>query len=334
MNLASRKQRGFVLAATLWMLAIVAIGAAYFAERVSKAADLVLQSRKNTEVLIDLANTRAEILFRIGTTSLSLYGLGTGPKDSIALDNRPYRGAGSSIVRLQDNRGLLNLNIVGDDRLYRFLGVLNVPAETRGRLIDTLRDYIDEDHLKRLNGAEDAEYAAQKLPPPRNELLSTPYEARSIIGWRNLPQLWEGDRLPNLTTISTSVALNPNTAPWEVLATLPGITNEIAQAMIARRSKEPFVNESQIAALSGGSSQQLIMQLIPLPSDSVRVIQSAPGLPWALQYNISLTPNSDQGPWRVDYHYKTKLPYRDDKIQEIPQLPRRTALPADLLAPF
>jgi len=333
-NSQSAAQQGFVLVLTLWILAIVTIAATYLAERVNRALDLARQSRQNTQILIDLADTRAEILFRLGTTHMSVYGLGQGPDDSIYLDNRFYQGVGKDIVRLQDNRGLVNLNAVSDDRLHRLLGLLDIPAEQRGRMIDTLRDYTDDDNLKRLNGAEEPEYAALNLPPPRNDRLLTPFEPQRILGWREVRLLWDDDRLPNLTTTSTSVALNPNTAPWPVLATLPGVTNEIAQAMITKRQLMPFTSGDQVAAMIGIPPQELFLQIIVLPSDSVRVTQSAPGLPWALQYNVSLTPNGDLAPWRIDYYYKTRLTYKNDKVPNIPKLPPRSTIPLPLTPPF
>lgn len=323
-----------MLAMTLWILAGIAIAAGYFAERVQRALELAQQSQQNTQALVEIANTRAEILFRLGTTPLSLYGLGTAPSGSILLDGRPYRGEGGGIVRLQDNRGLLNLNIVSDERLNRLLGTLDIPAAQRSAMIDALHDYTDNDNLRRLNGAEEPEYLASGLPPPRNEKLITPYEPRNVIGWRDRPQLWQDNRLPSLTTTSTSVALNPNTAPWQVLATLPGATAESAQAIIVRRQLEPFSSADQLAALLGVPSEQLLFQIITLPADSIRVTQSASGLPWALQYNVSLTPMSARAPWRIDYFYKIGVSYKDDKFEEIPFLPPRAALPATLPSPF
>ena len=326
MKFSPRHQGGFVLVLTLWVLAITTVAASYFSERVARVVELARQSRQNVQAWIDLADTRAEILFRIGTVPITVNGLGVG-SDAIALDDRPYRGLGTSVVRLQDNRGLLNLNIVDDDRLHRFLGVLGIPGDQRARMIDTLRDYIDEDNFRRLNGAEEKDYAEQGLPPPRNSRLLTPWEAQRIISWRDKPQLWEKGQLAALTTTSFSVALNPNTAPWQVLATLPGVTNEIAQAMISRRRLQPIVSVDQVAALSGTSSQQLVFQIITLPSDAIRITQTAPGLPRALQYNVSLTPNGEHAPWRIDYYTQTGFTYRDDKIEEIPELPPRLATP-------
>lgn len=127
-------QRGFVLVATLWVMVIVAIAAAYFSDRVARSVELAQQSQQNTRALIDMADTRAEILYRLGTSSLTEYGLGRG-EPTIALDNRPYKGAGDTFLKLQDTRGLLNLNYPDGERLQRFLGLLGIPASQRSRMI-------------------------------------------------------------------------------------------------------------------------------------------------------------------------------------------------------
>jgi general secretion pathway protein K len=311
-------QRGFALALTLWVLATILVAAAIFSNRVREAVSLAHRQQQNTEAMLDIAASQAEILFRLGVTPMSTYGLGTQPEGkSIVLDNRPYRGVGNTTVQLQDDRGLLNLNIVTDDRLLRFLAIVDVPPDQRGVLVDTLRDYIDADSLKRINGAEEPDYLALGLPPPRNENLLTPYEAKNIIGWRDLPLLWENNRLPELTTTGNSVAVNPNTAPKEVLATLPGITSELADAIIAQRQIAPIQSAFIIAQIAGGAPADFVLNVIPLPANSVRVTHHAADLPWSIQYNVSLSPNNDKAPWRIDYYYKIR--------QSAPQNPAATA---------
>jgi DNA uptake protein ComE-like DNA-binding protein len=272
-----------------------------------------------------------------------------------------YRGIGDTTVQLQDDRGLLNLNIVADDRLLRFLAILDVPPDQRGVLVDTLHDYIDADSLKRINGAEEPEYTALGLPPPRNENLLTPYEARNIIGWRDLPLLWENNRLPELTTTGNSVAVNPNTAPKEVLETLPGVTSDMADAIIAQRQTTPISSASVIAQLAGGAPGDFLLNVIALPANGVRVTHHAADLPWSIQYNVSLSPNNDKAPWRIDYYYKIRQAapqsqaavaasapatltsqaslfvtpgLTDNKPNEIPDLPPRYTLPVSTVSPF
>jgi len=319
------KQQGFVLVLTLWVMVIVAMAAGYFAEHVSHAVELAHQSRQNTSAMIDMAGTRAEILYRLGTTSMTEYGLGRG-NVALNLDNRAYQGLGKTLVQLQDNRGLLNLNIVDDGRLQRFLGLMGIPADQRGHLIDTLRDYTDADNLHRLNGAEKEDYLALGLPPPTNDKLITPWEAKRIIGWRDYPQLWQNGRLANMTTTSLSVGINPNTAPAEVLATLPGITEEIAQVIIARRKLFPIINEAQIVAITSVPLNQAFGAggVVVIPSDAIRITQSIKGMPQAIQYNITLTPSGKDAPWRTDYYSRVSTGARNEG-QELP--PRSTAPP-------
>ncbi len=121
-------QRGFVLAATLWMMAILAVAAAYFAQRISQAREQAEQAQVHTRALVEMHDTQADILFRIATTPISLYGLGATPAGAIALDDRAYTSSGTTLVRLQDNRGLLNLNLVDDAHLDRLLNILGAPA--------------------------------------------------------------------------------------------------------------------------------------------------------------------------------------------------------------
>ena len=281
-----------------------------------------------------MAGTRAEILYRLGTTSMTEYGLGRG-NTAIALDNHPNYGLGKTLIRLQDTRGLLNLNLTDNDRMQRFLGLLGIPAEQRGPMIDTLRDFIDEDKLHRLNGAEEDEYRAQNLPPPPNRNLITPWEARRIIGWRNVPQLWQNGRLVELTTTSFSVGINPNTAPAEVLATLPGVTEEFAQAIIARRKLSPIIHEGQIVEITSTPlNQPLGTGIVAIPGNTIRLTQSMQGLPWAIQYSVTLTPSNKDAPWQTDYYSRVSISRRDEAQANILELPPRSSAPPDKIPVF
>lgn len=236
-------QCGFVLVATLWILAIVTISATYFATRVNRSLALAQHAQQVAEEELAMANSRAEIMFRLGTTLLSINGLGESPQSAIRLDDRLYRGSGGDVIQLQDNRGLLNVNFVEQTMLARLLGQLGIPAEKRDAMIDKLRDYTDMDNLRRLNGAEAPEYEAAHLPPPPNEWLMTPNQLKNVLDWNNQLGLWTKNRLPNLVTTARVAGFNPNTAPAEVLASLPGGSWEAAQSIIAARHKAPLISD-------------------------------------------------------------------------------------------
>jgi DNA uptake protein ComE-like DNA-binding protein len=305
----------------LWILAIITIGVAYFAERVGGSIEQARQKQEATEQLVEFANTRAQILFRLGTTHFSYYGLGGKP--SLALDNRAYRGSGDDIVRLQDESGLLNINFVQRNLLLRFLGEIGVPVDKQDALLDTLQDYVDADDLRRLNGAEKAEYAALGLPPPPNELLLTPFQLKNIIGWRDLPGFWENQRLLQFVTTSRLSGFNPNTAPVELLASLPGSNRDIAATMIAARQENPLHDVIQFI---GSPPNRLEPEFFSyFPGSSVRVTQQSRKFPWAEQFSLVLTPKSESAPWRVDYHVKTTVPYLIENVDKTPKLPESTA---------
>ncbi len=324
------RQHGFVLVMTLWVLVIVAIATAYFSERVTQAVELAQQSRQNTSAMVGMASTRAEILYRLGTTSLTEYGLGRG-NAAIGLDNRPYRGLGGSLLRLQDSRGLLNLNHAEDDTLQRFLGLIGIPAEQRGHMIDTLRDYTQASKLHRLNGAGDEDYATQNLALPSHQNLITPWEARRIIGWRDASPLWQNARLVELSATGVSMGLNPNTAPAEVLSTLPGATAEKTQLVIARRTLTPITDVRELAELLGLPAQQIADQIGVIPSNSIRITQSTAGVSWSVQYNITLTPKGSDTPWRIDYQSRVSTNQADGAQTSPIDLPPRSKAPPEAL---
>jgi len=317
--MAANAQRGFVLVATLWILAVITIAASYFAERVSHSIALAQQKQETTEQLIAFANTRAEVLYRLGTMRVSLYGLGDPP--AIALDDRPYRGSNDDIVRLQDSRGLLNVNFPEQNMMSRLLGQLGVPIEKRDAMIDTLLDYTDNDDLRRLNGAEKSEYEALGLPPPANEWLASPYQLRNIIGWRDQPVLLES--LLHFVTTSRVPGFNPNTAPLEVLASLPGGSRETAAALIKLRKLTPLYTAGQLADFTTGTLDP--DYFLFYPSNSIRITQQSNKFPWAVQYSLTLTPRSESAPWRVDYNVKTAVTYPSENVDKIQKLPAQAS---------
>jgi len=291
-----------VLVLTLWVLAAVAIAAGFFGERVQASLRLAAAGRDLAQAQVALANAQAEVLFRLGTTPMSPWGLGDRP-DTVLLDGRPYAESGG-IVELQDAAGLVNLNAFTDAAMGGFLATMGVPADRHAMLIDTLRDYVDADELRRLNGAESAQYTALGRPDlPRNAPLLSPPELRDVAGWAEQSSLWRAGGVLDFVTTEGSPRLNPNTAPWQVLTALPGVTPAVAQLVIARRELQP-VDAAWIDRLLGTQFDTMLSPLQTFPSNMVRVTQRSPGLPWMLRYNVELTPNGNTAPWKISFFYR------------------------------
>jgi general secretion pathway protein K len=335
----NRRQQGFVLILTLCILAAITIVAAYFGQRVQQSLQLAQLRQVMTDQQIAINNTRSEILYRLSTTYLSLYGLGPSGAE-VALDDRPYSNEGTT-VQIQDSRGLININSATDAQLQNFLGAMQVPVDQRAHLIDTLRDYIDADDLRRLDGAESDDYAALGLPPPRNLPLFSPIELKNIIGWRDMPSLWQDPAVTELVGVGGLPTINPNTAPWQVLAALPGVTPEIAKLIVARRKLGP-ISVALLDQLAGVNLDTFPPTVTTYPSDHLRVTQRAIGMPWAIRYNVRLTPDSQTAPWQINYYYRVEEKAGPVNANiavngsEIPKLPPRSIVPTAqaIILPF
>ena len=294
-------QRGFVLVLTLWILAAIAIAATYFAERVQTSLRLAASRQNQAQALVELGSAQSEVMFRVGVTALSMHGLGT-PPTVIRLDGRPYL-QGEVQVELQDTAGLLNVNNAPDDLMGRVLVNLGVAEDQRAALVDALKDYIDADDLRRLQGAESAQYLQLgRNVPPRNAELTTVQELRELYGWAQQSSLWGPAGILEMTTVSGQPRLNLNTAPWQVLAGLAGVTPDAARVFVTRREVEPIAAK-WVDGMLGTNFDTMLSPVVSFPGEAVRVTLRHPGLPWALRYTLKLTPKGHSSPWEVvDFH--------------------------------
>jgi type II secretory pathway component PulK len=330
-----RSQRGFVLALTLWILAAIAIMAGYFAERAQAVLHNVGSQQDEADALLAMSDARAEVLYRFATTPMSLYGLGL-TDTAIRLDDRLYAFNDDTTLRLQDDRGLLNINLIGDETLTQVLRNMGVPVERQAGLIDKLRDYVDEDDFVRLNGAEVDQYRAAGLLPPRNKPLVSPQELNRVLGWRDLPDVAINRRLLDQLAVRGG-GFNPNTATRDVLMTLPGMTATGADAVIAQRNIQPLQGAGDLAAIAQIPPDVLGMMVMQFPADSFRLTLAGRHVNWMLRYNVSLTPYGDKAPWQIDFGLRMPLPLADGmtgKPLPITPLPPRVDVPIDLSSPL
>lgn len=221
--------------------------------------------------------------------------------NEIRLDGTPYQGIGPVQFSLQDDAGRFSPNWAPPMFWPGFLRFLGVPADRQDALQATLLDYQDPDSLRRLGGAEAAEYRARDLPPPSNLTLASPLELRRVLGWNDALQ-WRGDReLVSLLTAAHVAALNVNTATPEALQALPGVDAAKAQRIVALRTQAPYALPWQF------------IQDFELPLDEMAPIRLAAvgygtlslwhnaGGPVRLEH-WTLTPADEGGrPWRLDY---------------------------------
>ncbi|MEA2754934.1 MAG: ral secretion pathway protein [Aliidongia sp.] len=340
---------GFILAATLWIVAILALIAAYITGWVGDSLNHGYVRLAKVEAFRKSEEARATALYWFSTRFISFRGIEllsgadltiagardpfsapTQGKTYLALDDRPYR-LGSTMVHLQDQRGLLNTNTGADADWYRLLGNYGVRAEDRGPMIAKLHDYDEPGPYKRLNGAKAKEYEAAGKPPPTGEKLRTPWELRRVLDWDKVdPAGFSRSGLYEQVTTVTTAGLNLNTAPPAILALLPNVSDAAVARIVAARQKQPLRSAAEAAAAGNVAISDESLRYYFLPLNSLRISIMAPDNPLERVMGVHLTPSGAEQPWQIDYIFDIP-PFPDHSLRDgidILDLPDPTHPPA------
>ncbi|GAA5180652.1 hypothetical protein GCM10025771_25680 [Niveibacterium umoris] len=284
-----RAQRGYVLILVLAVVAALAVIAARFAARIDAMRVQVASLRDYAEAQQVAVEAKSRMLFVLATNVPQTDAFGIGEK-RLRADGTPYR-VGNAIVSLQDERGLPSLNLPDRNLLARLLVELGVDGKDTDGLLDVLEDYTDLDNLKRLNGAEAADYAALGLPPPRNDWLFSPEELGRMPGWRDRPELVA--RMARLSSARRDTWFNPLTAPREVLrAVAPALPESALDAYLFQR------RQSLQSQLPPGLALR-VDDLLPHVGDFLRLTIRPRSFPFEFQYNLRLSPDAPVLPWQI-----------------------------------
>lgn len=319
---------GFVLVLVLALLVALTVLAGTVALVAQRLRDDQLARQREWQAEIDMADTRASVLYLLLSQRRTFGGLtvdeqmpltederveversGEAPisyrpvGNEIAFDARPYRGSGGVDFSLREDRGLIGVNWTAPALLARALERLGVEADRRARLSDLLLDYQDPDELYRLNGAERDQYLKAGLPPPSNRTLVTPLELRAVMGWREALAGLDDAALLDTFTVVRSVMINLNTAPASVLMSLPGVDAAIAQRIVDGRRLQPYTELARVVQLAPGlTADSELLSLYPSDSGILRLWPREGGQARVLHW--TLTPLNEGGPpWREDYEY-------------------------------
>ena len=197
------------------------------------------------------------------------------------------RGQGS--YSIQDEAGKFNLNQMNSGQLDEVLTKMGLEEGRRQVVRDSLLDWIDRDSLVRGAGAEEAYY--QNLRPPylpRNGPFTNPGElvlargldAALVFGLAGASReygLPAGLGLWSLFTVyERGRKINLNSAPWPVLASLPGLDLDAARKLWERRRQGLFKNTVEVKQIIGDLRFRQAASLIRLnPGVTFTVISRA-----------------------------------------------------------
>ena len=157
---AKNREAGFALVLTLVVILALSLLTEVMTRWVSNALDQALAHREEVDADRQIAEAEAVSLYLLVTRPLDARGLelltdtqlgAAAPagllagvplaENYIRLNDHPYR-LDEAVLRFQDMRGLINLNLGSPDDLFALLGIFGVAAEERGPLIAKLQDYM------------------------------------------------------------------------------------------------------------------------------------------------------------------------------------------------
>ncbi|HSV28397.1 MAG TPA: hypothetical protein VLL76_02530, partial [Candidatus Omnitrophota bacterium] len=223
MSSSSDRQGGFALLSVLWGLAFLGVLAAAIA---AVATDRAHRARNLAEA------ARAEALADAGFVHGVAHLLEHAGDPLWRADGQPYAldlGDGRVEIVLRDEAGRVDVNYADQALLAGLLAGAGLDAEAAEALADAIQDWSDGDDLRRLNGAEAADYRDAGIDPPANRPFALVAELARVKGMR--PDLLR--RLePHLTIHSRQRGLDPTVASAELLALLPGVTPERVEGLV------------------------------------------------------------------------------------------------------
>ncbi|MBZ0157008.1 MAG: general secretion pathway protein GspK [Alphaproteobacteria bacterium] len=171
--------------------------------------------------------------------------LGVG---SIPLNNTAVKVGDDVEIRIQDSNGMISLSSPNMTALQRLLRNARPGEDTTEVIIDSLLDWIDQDTLVRVNGAEETYYRSEGKPyAPRNYPLQYKEEFAFI---RGMDEDLYRKAAPSLTLLPSS-GFNPNTAGDEVLTAYLGIGAETLAALKAYMAQKPVASATELFTVTG-----------------------------------------------------------------------------------
>ena len=225
-----RRQSGVALILVLWISVLLTVIASSF----------ITERRTQTLVVgnsISMARAAAAADAGIYRGVYEGFRSDNAP-DAWRHDGTPYDWSFDGIpvrVEMRDESAKIDINTASDALLRGLLLSVGLNDEEAAQLLDAILDWRDPDSLKRLHGAEEADYRAAGLSyGPANAPFQAIEELQLVLGMR--PDIYRRIA-PSITVYSRQPGVNAQLATREVLLAIPGLSAEVVDDFIARREQ-------------------------------------------------------------------------------------------------
>lgn len=169
------------------------------------------------------------------------------------IKNIPLNGSEVTLVddisiKVQDSNGLISLVSINTVVLSRLLKYFGIDQDRINVAIDSLLDWIDQDDLKRLNGAEKEYYSSEGYDyEPRNYPIQFKEELKMIRGFDEA--LYK--KLEPYITILPASGFNPNTASDPVLIAHLDISEDTLNILKEYMATKAITSDSELLPITG-----------------------------------------------------------------------------------
>lgn len=221
------KTRGFALVIVLWTVVLLAMlsGSFLTAMRVELRMSHNLLASAQARLLAEAGINRA--ILGLHQPDAKLRPVADGTRHVFAIPEAQVR------FSVLDESARIDLNKAPGELLAGLLATLDVEPDIHAQLADSILDWRDTDVMRRLHGAEDADYRAANLTYGAKD---APFD--SVEELLLLPGMTHDlyTRLaPSLTVYSGQPGIDPALAPPQVLSAFPGVTPDRTHAYLEIR---------------------------------------------------------------------------------------------------
>ena len=338
-----QRQQGFILAATLWVLAIMFVAVGIFHAYVQNKLQLATQAKANIQQQLDAYSTSQTVLYLLAGSRMTRSGLTFALQDESAyitedgllitdpvgdemlLDGTDYKGLGDSFFSIQDLSGLIAINVPEPYDLVNMIEKVEPNPVTRAQLISRLQDYIDLNEQVRLSGAEKEDYLRAGLALPTNDYLRSESELYRVLGWQQWLESHPQFRWQEWLSARRDSVMNLNVLPKSLLIEYLGLNEETANLLMQERVTNPFRTVEDFVARTGLPMNLQEEKYRFFPSNEYRLRFWGRG-GQAEVISLQLTPNGIFGPWQINYRYSVQRVNENNELSSPAMALEQTSL--------
>jgi general secretion pathway protein K len=252
-------QRGVALLMVLWVLTIlmVIVFSFSFMTRTETLSTSSFRGGTERKFIAEAGIERGimELLYRnlYRNQTVELEGMEIWKADGTSYTAQ--LGNGYYTVKLTAESGKVDINAASDVVLKNLLLNSGVQSEEADIIVDSIMDWKDPDDLHRLHGAENDYYTSLPNPYKAKDSKFDALEELLLVKGMTPEILYgQGDKpgiINFLTIYSRTNRINVNSAPKEVLMSIPNMTPEIAEVIINFRQNQEIKSMQEIQGILG-----------------------------------------------------------------------------------